>query len=186
LDLASPSKRLPSYRTQPSEPKFIDCFRLSWDSFSCVPRRRHTFCASTSRRRCRHRSAQTLSSARVAFRRWFLSTSTVYSVQMLRVYCAPKPTGIHCISRCPPHPPPAETDRQWKQNTTPRNAVHTLRRIPLASSRTASPRPLPSCRSVHSPTARVPKHSFDRIVRQQAIRALAPPTTTPRCAEALQ
>jgi len=36
---------------------------------------------------------------------------------------------------------------------TPRNAVHTLRRIPLAGSRSASPRPLPSCRSTAPPTA---------------------------------
>jgi len=48
---------------------------------------------------------------------------------------------------------------KWKCSTTPRNAVHTLRRIPLASSRTASPRPLPSCRSIRSPTAWAPKCS---------------------------
>jgi len=40
-----------------------------------------------------------------------------------------------------------------------RNAVHTLRRIPLASSRTASLRPLPSCSPVASRPFRAPKRS---------------------------
>ncbi len=75
--------------------------------------------------------------------------------------------GFIAFCDAQPHLSSAETNR-WKSNTPPRNAVHTLRRIPLASSRTASPRPLPSCRSVHSPTARAPKHSFDQIARRQA------------------
>lgn len=43
--------------------------------------------------------------------------------------------------------------RPMERHHAPRNAVHTLRRIPLASSRTASPRPLPSCSSVRILTA---------------------------------
>jgi hypothetical protein len=35
-----------------------------------------------------------------------------------------------------------------------RDAVHTPRRIPLVGSRTASPRPLPPCRSTRSQTSR--------------------------------
>jgi len=47
-------------------------------------------------------------------------------------------------------PRPSMADRSRRLvglGSLPRNAVHTLRRIPLVSSRTASPRPLPSCRS---------------------------------------
>lgn len=47
-------------------------------------------------------------------------------------------------------PRPTMADRSRRLvglGSLPRNAVHTLRRIPPVSSRTASPRPLPSCRS---------------------------------------
>jgi hypothetical protein len=37
-----------------------------------------------------------------------------------------------------------------EERPTPRDAVHTPRRIPLADSRTASPRPLPPCRSLRA------------------------------------
>jgi hypothetical protein len=54
--------------------------------------------------------------------------------------------GVHCVSAFPepklgriPHPGPVRR--------LPRNAVHTPRRIPLVSSRTASLRPLPPRRS---------------------------------------
>jgi len=61
LDLASPSERLPSHWT----PLGI---RLSWDSFSSVPRHRHTVCASTPRHCCQRRSAQPSSDDRVTVR----------------------------------------------------------------------------------------------------------------------
>lgn len=98
-------------------------------------------------------SAQPPPGDQVSLRRWFLTTSTVYSAQRPRVCCIPKPTGVHCVSPCTVHFFPhvlktrscRRTSRQpMALNTTPRNAVHTLQRIPLASSRTASPRPLPS------------------------------------------
>ena len=41
---------------------------------------------------------------------------------------------------------PSRRPRALERRCAPRDAVHTLRRLPLASSRTASLRPLPSCR----------------------------------------
>jgi len=106
-----------------------------------------------------------------------------------------------------------QVDDRLDCTTTPRNAVHTLRRIPLASSRTVSPRPLPSCRSVRTSCREASKCSTDPDTRRQAVtaadpcspprhcrsrprcqahlddsavRALAPPTTTLLHAEACQ
>jgi hypothetical protein len=81
---------------------------------------------------------------------WFLTTSTAYSAYRLRVCCTPKPERVRCVSRFCPHLLPAEASVCWVTVPFSRNAVHTLRRIPLASSRSASLRPLPSCCSVAS------------------------------------
>jgi hypothetical protein len=65
---------------------------------------------------------------------------------------------VRCVSRPHPRAPASETRRpgssrheRWLGHervvtAVPRNAVRTLRSIPLVSSRTASLRPLPSCR----------------------------------------
>jgi len=101
---------------------------------------------------------QPLPSDRLVPSTWFRTTSTVYSAHRLRVCCTPKPDGVRCVSGLRHHHSPTEVDDRWETVTLSRNAVHTLRRIPLASSRTASLRPLPSCRSVASRPLRAPKH----------------------------
>jgi hypothetical protein len=75
---------------------------------------------------------------------WFRTTSTVSSAQELRVCCTPQPakgSSRFMLSISPRRP---KTTRRDGDNS--RDAVHTLRRLSLASSRTASLRPLPSCR----------------------------------------
>jgi len=75
---------------------------------------------------------------------WFRTTSMVFSARELRVCCTPQPTKgspRFMLAVAPLHPKAAR-----HAGDTPRDAVHTLRRLPLASSRTASLRPLPSCR----------------------------------------
>jgi len=62
-------------------------------------------------------------------------------------FCQPKPTS------------------DGRRSPFPARAVHTLRRIPLAGSRTASLRPLPSCRSVASRPFRTPKCSTRPTLR---------------------
>jgi hypothetical protein len=82
---------------------------------------------------------------------WFLTTSTVSSTQGLRVCCTPLPAlGFTAF--------PAPESRCFRrssgrQDAFPAMRARTLRRVPLASSRTASLRPLPSClcRSPHPP-----------------------------------
>jgi len=75
---------------------------------------------------------------------WFLTTSTASSTQGLRVCCTPLPVlGFIAF--------PAPGSRCFRRSIGRRDAfpamrVRTLRRVPLVSSRTASLRPLPSCR----------------------------------------
>jgi hypothetical protein len=75
---------------------------------------------------------------------WFRATSMVFSALELRVCCTPQPTkgSPRFMRAADPNRP--KTTRPVGDN--PRDAVHTLRRLSLASSRTASLRPLPSCR----------------------------------------
>lgn len=85
-----------------------------------------------------------------------------------RVYCTPKPERVRCVSRlcstlCLPKP-----TSDGNQFPFPASAVHTLRRIPLAGSRTASLRPLPPCCSVASRPPKTQVPSNDRSARQQA------------------
>lgn len=75
--------------------------------------------------------------------RWFTPCSEP------QMYCNLMPDKVRHVSRTehPSSPLDAEAPDQTVRPPllVPRNAVHTLRRIPLASSRTASLRPLPSC-----------------------------------------
>jgi hypothetical protein len=74
---------------------------------------------------------------------WFLTTSAACSARGLRVCCTPLPAlGFGAFPASASRTP--EGARQVHR--VPRVAVHTLRRVPLVSSRTASLRPLPSCR----------------------------------------
>jgi hypothetical protein len=75
----------------------------------------------------------------------FLTTSTVYSAHRPQVCCTLKPNGVRCVSRLGSHMQPAEAGDRGELSSFPDSAVHTLRRIPLVRSRTASLRPLPSC-----------------------------------------
>jgi hypothetical protein len=76
---------------------------------------------------------------------WFLTTSTAYSAHRPQVCCTLKPNGVRCVSRLGSHLQPAEAGDRGELSSFPDSAVHTLRRIPLADSRTASLRSLPSC-----------------------------------------
>jgi len=76
-------------------------------------------------------------------------------------------------------PCPSMADRSRRPvglGSLSRNAVHTLRRIPLASSRTASPRPLPSCRSVGPSPLERRSTRATRRPRQQVAAAMVSPS----------
>jgi hypothetical protein len=81
---------------------------------------------------------------------WFLTTSTVCPARGLQVYCtllavvgsaAFHLAATRSRSDVSPHP-----TRLGRRREDSRDATRTLRRVPLPSSRTVSPRPLPSCR----------------------------------------
>lgn len=74
---------------------------------------------------------------------WFLTTWTVSSTRMVRVCCAPLPTEVRRVSRVVGS---IRVEPDGTARAIPATRVHTPRRTPLASSRTVSPRPLPSCR----------------------------------------
>lgn len=74
---------------------------------------------------------------------WFLTTWTVSSTRMVRVCCAPLPTEVRRVSRAVGS---IRVEPDGTARAIPATLFHTLRRTPLASSRTVSPRPLPSCR----------------------------------------
>jgi hypothetical protein len=83
---------------------------------------------------------------------WFRTTSTAYSARQVRVYCTPLPAmrfiafRATALGDCPPEREPSSLASAF-----PRDAGHTLQRVLSASSRTASLRPLPSCRYHSSP-----------------------------------
>jgi len=119
-----------------------------------VSRYRHTACVSTPRRRCRRRSAEPESNGTA---RSDLVVSHHLAGLLHAVglgFVAPQNrTGFAAFPGEHPDDGSAEADDRWSCRvddcpsiTVSRNAFHTPRRIPLASSRTASPRPLPSCR----------------------------------------
>lgn len=82
---------------------------------------------------------------------WILTTSTVCPALGFRAFCSPVRKGFAAF-----HDTALVLLASWirrsslqpveQLHATPRNAVHTLRSILLASSRSASLRPLPSCR----------------------------------------
>jgi len=75
---------------------------------------------------------------------WFCTTSTVFPALGLAGLLHPATgSGVRCVSAAP-RPRGCRSDRVAVDGL-PRNAFHTLRRIPPVSSRTASLRPLPSC-----------------------------------------
>jgi len=95
---------------------------------------------------------------------------------------------------------PAKADNPWMTILLPRTAVHTLRRIPLADSRSASLRPLPSCRlrqfstaaghkcplTDHSPFRQTTNNSLTPAAEAAVARLLLPsdsltPTNLSRC-----
>lgn len=74
---------------------------------------------------------------------WFLTTSAACSALeaagLLRPASGPE---VHRVSSCAARPP---VSGRGLRPILSRSAFHTLRRLPLVSSRTVSPRPLPSC-----------------------------------------
>jgi len=75
---------------------------------------------------------------------WFLTTSTACSAQGLRVCCTPLPAlGFIAFHAADPH---CFRRSRGRRGAIPAMRARTLRRVPLADSRTASLRPLPSCR----------------------------------------
>ncbi len=147
MNLVSPLERQPLHRTDSrlSEDRRLPV-RLSWDSSSCVPHLRHVLLCVHSPATLLPPFGPSLQSAGLVPPSWFRTTPTVYSAHRPRVYCTPKPDGVRGVSRlCPTYCRPKPTT-DGGQSPFPARAVHTLRRIPLASSRTASLRPLPPCR----------------------------------------
>jgi hypothetical protein len=124
-------------------------FLLSWDSV--FPSRRHTFRVSTpgsrgplrtdvAKRRFMFRPRGFAPPQRFSPRESYGSVAPRNRPRVRRVSCVP-----------PPHRP-----KTGKRRDNSRDAVHTLRRFPLISSRTASLRPLPSCR--YRPARRGRRH----------------------------
>jgi hypothetical protein len=116
-------------------------FLLSWDSSVSLPPatlpRVHSRKPRLPSDQCCHTPVHVPPS-------WFRTTSTACSARELRVCCTPQPAkGSPRFARTA-----SRATREWRGLTgrDPRDAVHTLRRVPLISSRTASLRPLPSCR----------------------------------------
>jgi len=144
-ELGSPLERLPLHR--------MDC-RLSEDrlglsaSHGIRPRVCPSFdisCVRTLPGDIAASARPALPSDRYVPSPRFLTTSTVYSAHRPQVCCTLKPNGVRCVSRLGSHMQPAEAGDRGELSSFPDSAVHTLRRIPLADSRTASLRPLPSC-----------------------------------------
>jgi hypothetical protein len=140
MDLALPSERLPLHR--------IDSHRSASLGIRsrCVPRFRHLRRTSTPWRCCHHHSASCCHTAG-AFRPCGFSPLRRFTPCRGLEFVAPRSrTRFAAFPSSAPNNgrPKPTTGGSWFPY---RNAVHTLRRIPLAGSRTASPRPLPSCRS---------------------------------------
>ena len=107
-----------------------------------VPLRRHAQRASTPGSRSSRRSDG--ATRQFAFRpRGFTPPRRFTPHNGARVYCTPQPAGgSPRFWSCRLQRRPRATE---VGGDLPRDAVHTLRRVPLVSSRTASLRPLPSC-----------------------------------------
>jgi hypothetical protein len=105
------------------------------------PSHRHTFRASTPRSRSPLRTD--VARRRFTFRPRGFTPPQRFPPRESYGSVAPRNRSrvrrVSCVP--PPHHP-----KVGKRRDNPRDAVHTLRRFPLISSRTASLRPLPSCR----------------------------------------
>jgi hypothetical protein len=114
---------------------------------------------------------------------WFHTTSTALTASDLRAYCSPLPILGFVVFRA--MRPAGHLPKQGRRNRrVPHNAVRTLRRIPLVDSRTASPRPLPSCRSPRR--SRLPKQTRGhRRPGWAPIHRSGSPHTRPHTAEAV-
>lgn len=120
------------------------CVRLSWDSSSCVmPLVRHVLvCVHSPRHCCLVRPA--------AAKRPTCSVPVVshHLDGLLRTQVSgllhPEARWSSLRFRAATHPHHRPKSTVWINGAHSRNAVHTLRRIPLVGSRTASLRPLPS------------------------------------------
>jgi len=114
---------------------------LSWDSSVALPPAYPTCVHSQEPRLPSGRRCHTPTPVPPS---WFRTTSTVCSAHGSRVCCTPQPvkgSPRFMLAACPRRPKATRSD-----GDNPRDAVHTLRRFPLASSRTTSLWPLPSCR----------------------------------------
>jgi hypothetical protein len=113
-----------------------------------VPSRRHACRASTPGSRSPLRPDGYQPSGQVPST-WFLPTSTVSSARRSRVCCTPQPdqgsSRFTLTGACCPRPS-EDGPEHGTLSGAPRDAVHTLRSLPFADSRTASLRPLPPCR----------------------------------------
>jgi len=74
----------------------------------------------------------------------FLTALTASSTRVSRACCIPQPVMGFAV--LPTRPASLGPKAPLHGPRLSHDAIHTLRRTPLASSRTASPRPLPSCR----------------------------------------
>jgi len=98
---------------------------------------------------------------------WFRTTSTVAPCSnRKRIAACCQSWGSPCFARSTG----ASAFAVSSEHRVPHDAVRTLRRIPLADSRTASPRPLPSCRL----------HRLQGVAPSR-VRNLAGPLPVTRC-----
>jgi len=170
LDLASPSKRLPSHRPVRQQADFPSASH-GIRSRVC-PAVDISCCASTPRHCCQCRSAQPPPGDRVAFRQWFLTTWTVYSAQRPRVCCAPKPTGVHCVLRWGTPSAACRSSLWMKSRPKSRPSLPAMRFTP--SKEFPSPVAVPRHRDRYlravrfaPPTAAAPKRCCDLDTRRQ-------------------
>jgi len=107
---------------------------------------------------------------------WFLTTLTVYSVLRAAGLLHPATDQGFVAFRLRLAPAPAlpKETLHWNLDGAPRNAVHTLRRVSLADSRTASLRPLPSCRFVTTRSRRWPRPAPATAPRHRSGGGLPP------------
>jgi hypothetical protein len=116
-------------------------FLLSWDSSVALP---PVYLPRVHSREPKPPSVRRCHAPALVPPSWFRTTSTGSSTRKLRVCCTPQPAKgsprfLLAASPC-------RSRAARLAGCIPRDAVHTLRRVPLASSRTASLQPLPSCR----------------------------------------
>jgi hypothetical protein len=170
MNLVSPLERQPSSRSdfRPSE----ECLGLSASlgiRLRVCPPVRHVLCASTPRRhRCRRSACRC--QATDLFRPRGFSPPRRFAPHTGLGSIAPR-NRMEFVAFLDSAPlnHPAEADRLVVDGPRPRNVFHTPQRIPLASSRTASLRPLPSCRSVACRPFQAPKCSTRPSARQQDV-----------------